>query len=109
MNHTFKTLTPPPARKFAPVTLRASRDQRIGLSQTHVNPLKWLGMAFVGFLTLLAVWVAHADNAKAALVAIVLFACAAAPTSVIVLIHGNPFQPPSAVSPAPIVEALPQP
>ena len=28
--------------------IRAQRDLRIGLSQTHVNPLKWLGMAFLG-------------------------------------------------------------
>ncbi len=86
--------------------MRESRDLRIGLSQTHVNPLKWLGMAFLGFLTLLSVAVVHADNARAALVGIVLFALAAAPTSAIVLIHGNPFQPPSAVSAAPIADAL---
>ena len=28
------------------------RDQRIALSQMHVNPLKWMGMAFLGLLTL---------------------------------------------------------
>ena len=88
------------------IGMRESRDLRIGLSQTHVNPLKWLGMAFLGFLTLLSVAVVHADNARAALVGIVLFALAAAPTSAIVLIHGNPFQPPSAVSAAPIADAL---
>lgn len=88
------------------IGIRASRDLRIGLSQTHVNPLKWMGMAFLGFLTLLSLSVVHADNARAALVSIILFALAAAPTSAIVLIHGNPFQPPSAVSGAPIAEAL---
>ena len=51
--------------------MRASRDLRIGLSQTHANPLKWMGMAFLGFLTLLSLAVVHADNARAALVAIV--------------------------------------
>lgn len=91
------------------IGVRTSRDLRIGLSQTHVNPLKWFGMAFLGFLTLLSVAVVHADNPRAALVATVLFATAAAPTSAIVLIHGNPFQPPSAVSPAPIAGALSQP
>jgi len=88
------------------IGIRASRDLRIGLSQTHVNPLKWLGMAFLGFLKLLSVAVVHTDSSRAALVAIVLFALAAAPTSAIVLIHGNPFQPPSAVSAAPIADAL---
>ena len=88
------------------ITLKASRALRIGLSQTHVNPLKWLGMAFLGLLTLVSVAVVHATDAKAALVGTVLFALAAAPTSVIVLIHGNPFQHPSAVSSAPITEEL---
>ena len=86
--------------------IKASRDLRIGLSQTHVNPLKGLGMGFLGFLTLLTVAVVHAGNAEAALVAMVLFGLAAAPTSAIVLIHGNPFQRPSAVSPGAIAEAL---
>ena len=88
------------------IALRESRDLRIGLSQTHVNPLKWLGMAFLGFLTLASIAVVHADNCRAALIATILFALAAAPTSAIVLIHGNPFQRPSAVAPTPIIEAL---
>jgi Protein of unknown function (DUF4239) len=88
------------------VGIRVSREQRIGLCQTHVNPLKWLGMAFLGLLTLLSLAVIYADNPRAATIAMVLFGLAAAPTAAIVLIHGNPFQPPSAVSPAPIAEAL---
>ena len=88
------------------IAARENRDLRIGLSQTHVNPLKWLGMAFLGFLTLLSIAAVHVDHPRPALVAIVLFALAAAPTSAIVLIHGNPFQPPSAVSPGPIAAAL---
>lgn len=90
-------------------SIRANRSIRIELSQTHVNPLKWLGMAFLGLLTLLSVAVVHADNTRAAMTGIILFALAGAPTSAIVLIHGNPFQQPSAVSPAPIVNALARP
>ena len=48
--------------------MRDDRDQRIGLSQTHINPLKWLGMAFLGLLTLLSVAVVHAENPRARLV-----------------------------------------
>lgn len=86
--------------------IRTQRDQRIGLSQTHVNPLKWLGMAFLGFVTLLSVTVVHVEQPRAALVAVVLFALAAAPTAAIVLIQGNPFQQPTSVSPEPIVQAV---
>ena len=82
--------------------VREARDQRIGLSQTHVNPLKWLGMAFLGFVTMLSVAVVHVHNAKAALAAILLFSLAAAPTAAIVLVQGNPFQQPTTVSPSAI-------
>ncbi len=82
--------------------VREARDQRIGLSQTHVNPLKWLGMAFLGFVTMLSVAVVHVRNPRAALAAILLFSLAAAPTAAIVLVQGNPFQQPTTVSPAAI-------
>lgn len=86
--------------------VRDERDQRVSLSQTHVNPLKWLGMAFLGLLTMISVAVVHVDRPRAALVAIVLFALAAAPTAAIVLIQGNPFQAPSAVTPDAIATAV---
>lgn len=82
--------------------IRSDRDLRVALSQTHVNPLKWIGMAFLGFLTLVSVAVVHVERPRAALVAVVLFALAAAPTAAIVLVQGNPFQSPSWVTPAPI-------
>lgn len=86
--------------------IRDERDQRIALSQTHVNPLKWLGMGFLGLLTLLSVAVVHVDRPRAALVAILLFALAAAPTAAIVLVQGNPFQEPTSVTAAPILAAV---
>ncbi len=82
--------------------VRADRDLRVALSQTHVNPLKWLGMAFLGFLTLASCAVVHIERPRAAFVAVMLFALAAAPTAAIVLVQGNPFQQPSSVTPAPI-------
>lgn len=84
--------------------IRDDREMRIALSQTHVNPLKWLGMAFLGLLTLLSVAVVHAEKPRAAMVAVMLFALAAAPTAAIVLIQGNPFQQPTAVLPTAIAE-----
>lgn len=86
--------------------IRQARDLRISLSQTHVNPLKWLGMAYLGLLCILSVAVVHVDNPRAAAVAIALFSLSAAPTAAIVLIQGNPFQQPSFVSPQPILAAV---
>ena len=79
--------------------IRDERDLRIALSKTHVNPLKWLGMAFLGLLTLLSVAVVHLDRPRAVFVAVLLFALAAAPTAAIVLVQGNPFQQPTSVTP----------
>ncbi len=86
--------------------VRDTRDLRIALSQTHVNPLKWLGMAFLGFLTLISIAMVHIDQRRAQLLAVLLFSTAAAPTAAIILIHGNPFQNPFAVSPAPIADIV---
>ena len=85
---------------------RDERDRRTGLGQTHVNPLKWLGMAFLGMMTLLSIALVHVEHPRAALAAVLLFALAAAPTAAIVLVQGNPFQQPTAVSPAPILAAV---
>lgn len=91
------------------VEVRSARDLRIALSQTHVNPLKWLGMAFLGFLTMVSIAMVHVDRPRAEFLAVLLFATAAAPSAAIILIHGNPFQQPMAVSPAPIAALLSSP
>jgi hypothetical protein len=88
------------------VSLRHTRDLRVALSQTHVNPLKWLGMAFLGLLTMISIAMVHIDQPKAEILAVVLFAAAAAPTAAIILVHGNPFQEPAAVTAAPIAAVL---
>ena len=88
------------------ITVRDGREARLALSQTHVNPLKWAGMAVLGFLTMVSVAVVHVGAPRAMRVAVALFALASAPTAVIVLVHGNPFQPPAAVSPAPLVAVI---
>lgn len=88
------------------VQARSQRDLRIALSETHVNPLKWLGMAFLGFLTMISIAMVHVDQSRAEFMAILLFAAAAAPTAALILIYGNPFQEPAAVTPAPIAAIL---
>ena len=88
------------------VQVRSMRDLRIALSYTHINPLKWFGMAFLGFLTMISIAMVHVDRPRAELLAILLFAAAAAPTAAIILVHGNPFQEPAAVTSAPIAAIL---
>lgn len=103
------TDVPPAVRSQAleqAVRVRSMRDVRIALSQTHVNPLKWMGMAFLGFLTMISITMVHIQVPRAQMLAVLLFATAAAPTAALILVHGNPFQKPMAVSPAPIAAAV---
>ena len=57
-------------RELVGFLLRNDRDQRIALSQMHVNPLKWMGMAFLGLLTLISIAVVHVEHLRAAATAI---------------------------------------
>lgn len=88
------------------LSIRQARESRLALSQTHVNPLKWLVMAFLGFLTMVSIAVVHIGSPKTMRLAVALFALASGPTAVIVLIHGNPFQPPAAVMPTPLAKMI---
>ncbi len=86
--------------------LRADHDLRVNLAQTHLNPLKWTGMAFLGLVTLIGLAALHLDKPKSGIAAMILFATAAAPEAAIVLVQGNPFQAPVAVSAQPLSDAL---
>lgn len=88
------------------ITVRGAREQRMALAQTHVNPLKWLGMAFLGLITMISISMVYVEQPKAELLAVLLFAAAAAPTAAIVLVQGNPYLEPSAVKPAPLAELI---
>jgi hypothetical protein len=86
------------------LAVRDGRETRLALGQTHVSPLKWPGMAFLGFLTMLTIALVHVRSSRPMVKAVTIFTLASAPTAVIVLIHRNPFQPPGSVSPAPLAE-----
>lgn len=88
------------------INIRTAREQRMALSQTHVNPLKWLGMAFLGLVTMISISMVYVDTPKAELLAVLLFAIAAGPTAAIVLVQGNPYLEPSAVKPTPLAELI---
>ncbi len=84
------------------LAVRTARETCISVSQTHVNPLKWMSMAFLGFVMMISLVAVHVDAGRAEIFALALFVAAAAPTAAIVLIQGNPFQAPAAVSVTPI-------
>ena len=83
--------------------IKEAHSQRVILSETHINPLKWLGMAVLGFITMISIVMVHGDQVKAEIIAVVLFVIAATPTAVIVLVQSNPFQQPTDLVPTPIL------
>ena len=83
--------------------VKDAHSRRVILGKTHVNALKWLSMAVLGLITMISIVMVHVDQAKAEILAVVLFVAAATPTAVIVLIQGNPFQQPTSLVPAPIL------
>jgi len=88
------------------IHVRETRAARIALSETHVNPLKWLSMAFLGFVTMISIAMVHVEQPRAEILAVMLFAAAAAPTAAIVLVQANPFQRPTAVAPGPMAAII---
>jgi hypothetical protein len=68
-----------------------ARRERIIVSQSSVNWVKWSGMILVAALTLLAIAFVQSDNPLAAAIALWLFASAAACALVIIASQDRPF------------------
>jgi uncharacterized membrane protein HdeD (DUF308 family) len=68
-----------------------ARRQRIILSESSVNWIKWTGVILVGALTLLAIAFVQSDNRLSAAIALWLFASAAACALVLIASQDRPF------------------
>ena len=85
-----------------------ARRQRIIVSRSRVNSVKWVGLALVGFLTLLAIALVHSDNRLAAVLAMWIFATAVAVSAVLIVSQDRPFGGPSPIRPDVLVQVLPK-
>ena len=84
-----------------------ARRQRIILSESSVNWVKWTGVMLVALLTLIAIAFVHCDNRLTAALAMGLFTAAVAASLILIAAQQRPFSGPFAVSPAPLVEVTP--
>ena len=84
-----------------------ARRQRILLSESSVNWVKWVGVMLVALLTLIAIAFVHCDNRLTAALAMGLFTAAVAASLILIAAQQRPFSGPFAVSPAPLVEVTP--
>jgi Protein of unknown function (DUF4239) len=86
-----------------------ARRQRIILSESSLNWVKWVGLIFVAVLTLIAIAFVHCDNRMAAGLAMGLFTAAAAGSLILLAVQQRPFSGEFAIRPDPLIEVAPQP
>lgn len=85
-----------------------SRRQRILVSHAEVNPTKWACLILQAVCALLAIAVVHSDNRLASAIALGTFATGVAASVLLILAHDRPFTGAIAVSPAPLLEVMPE-
>jgi hypothetical protein len=85
-----------------------ARRQRIILSQSTVDWVKWCGLALQAILTLVAIAFVHSDNRTTAALALGTFAAAAALAMLLIASHRCPFAGPVAVQPDVLLQVMPE-
>ena len=84
-----------------------ARRQRIILSESSLNWVKWAGVILVAVLTLIAIAFVHCENRLAAGLALGLFTAAAAGSLILLAVQQRPFSGEFAVRPDALVQVAP--
>jgi Protein of unknown function (DUF4239) len=84
-----------------------ARRQRILVSESSVNWVKWCGVVFLAALTLLAIAFVHSENRVTAALAMAIFASAAAVSITIIATQERPFSGPFGVKPDALLQVAP--
>lgn len=86
-----------------------ARRQRIIVSESSVNWVKWTGVILVAILTLIAIAFVHCDNRLTAALAMGLFSAAVAVSLMLIAAQDRPFSGQFAVRPDVLIQVMPQP
>ncbi len=86
-----------------------ARRQRILLSESSVNWVKWAGVVLVALLTLIAIAFVHCDNRLTTALTMGLFSCAVAVSLILIAAQQRPFSGEFGVRPDALIEVSPQP
>jgi uncharacterized protein DUF4239 len=84
-----------------------ARRQRIIVSRSTVNWVKWSAVVALAVLTLLAIACVHSDNRRTAAIAMSIFASAVAVTLVMIFSQDRPFSGQFGVKPDVLLQVLP--
>ncbi len=86
-----------------------ARRQRIIVSESSLNWLKWSGVILVALLTLVAIAFVHCDNRRTNALAVGLFASAVAVSLMLIAAQERPFGGRFAVTPDALIQVMPAP
>jgi hypothetical protein len=86
-----------------------ARRQRIIVSESSVNWVKWTGVILVALLTLIAIAFVHSDNRLTAALAMGIFAAAVGVSLMLIAAQQRPFSGPFAVRPEVLIQVMPPP
>jgi hypothetical protein len=84
-----------------------ARRQRILVSRSEVNAVKWTCLCLQAFCALLAIALVHSDNRLAAGLSMGLFATGVAASVLLIAAHDRPFIGQLSVSPEPLLQVAP--
>jgi hypothetical protein len=84
-----------------------ARRQRIIISQSEVNWVKWLCLSLQAVCALLAIAMVHSDNPVTSAITMSLFGVGVAASLLLILAHDRPFTGELAVSPNQLLQVMP--
>jgi hypothetical protein len=85
-----------------------ARRQRIIVSQSQVNLLKWSCLFMQAVCALVAIAMVHSDNRLASLIAMGIFATGVAASMLLILAHDRPFTGEISIKPDPLLQVMPE-
>jgi uncharacterized protein DUF4239 len=84
-----------------------ARRQRIIISQSEVNPVKWWCLYLQAVCELLAIAIVHCDNRLASAIALGLFATGVAASVLLIAAHDRPFIGQISIGPDALLQIMP--
>jgi hypothetical protein len=85
-----------------------ARRQRILVSRSEVNAVKWSCLYLQAICALLAIAAVHCDNRLASTISMGLFATGVAASVLLIAAHDRPFTGQISISPQPLLQVMPE-
>jgi hypothetical protein len=85
-----------------------ARRQRIIISESQVNLVKWACLFMQAFCALIAIAMVHSDNRLASIIAMGIFGTGVAASIFLILAHDRPFTGELSVKPDPLLQVMPE-